>query len=193
MSAKRAEEAQARAFLAAYPRVTADLGDPGRISARAQATYRSTFLESESPEDHAGSISDLFDYACRLVCAANAGARPDLASPPAGHRAECRRARRGAYRSGTLHGKTKSNPTATILPCGECSAANRSRSAARLARGPRSANPAVRRALWAAANPPLAAPSDPLIRFASAIEADAQAIGERYRNEVAGPMANAET
>ena len=56
---------------------------PGRTSARAQTTYRSIFLEYEFLEDHAGSISDLFDYARRLVRAANAGARPERASPPA--------------------------------------------------------------------------------------------------------------
>ena len=193
MAAKRAEEAEVRAFLAAYPDVTADVGDPWADISRAQATYRSIFLEYEFLEDHAGSISDLFDYARRLVRAANAGARPDPASPPAwviersAIEPAVERIALELWLGKTREYLTVDHPAVRRMLGRELPEGL----AARLVRGTRLANPAVRRALWAGGKPAIAASSDPLIRFASAIEADAQAIGERYRNEVAGPMANA--
>ena len=192
IASRRAEEAEIRAFLAANPNVAADIGDPWADIARAQEKYRAMFLEYKFLEDRAGLTSNLFGLARALVRAANDGKRPDPKSPP-GWVLERKAVEPALERIALELWLTKTREYLTVDHPAVRRMLGRETAeglAARLVRGTRIAEPAVRHTLWRGGKAAIRASSDPMVRFASVIEGDARAIGERYRREVGEPMAD---
>ncbi|HEX6866527.1 MAG TPA: S46 family peptidase [Caulobacteraceae bacterium] len=200
MDAKRAEEAELRAKVAADPKLTVEIGDPWADLAKVQTAYAERYLAWRQLEAEPASTSRLFAYARTLVRAAQ-----ERAKPSAGRLTEFVDSRLVVERGKLLaerpvepaieqmaleHWLLKTRealgpsapPVRAIL--GKESPEGLSR---RLIEGTKLADPAERKRLWDGGLAGIQASDDPLIRFVLATDSFARGERELWRREVNDP------
>ena len=200
MAAKRAEEAELRARVAADPKLAGEIGDPWSEVAAAQGAYARHFLNYRQLEAEAGKGSKLFAYARTLVRGAQERRRPNAERLP-----EFLETRLSLEEKRLLDAKpvrpaleqlylehwlsktreylTADAPATKVL-LGRESPEALSR---RLVEGTKLADPAVRKALWEGGMAAVEASDDPMIRFVLAADAAARAARRAWEGEVSGP------
>src|SRR5215469_750811 len=201
LKAKRDEEAQLRAKIAADPQLAAATGDPWADIARAQQSARVLNLPYTFLEQGAGFNSRLFSYARTLVRAA--AERP---------KANTERLRE--YRDAALP-RVQQRLLAPVPVYPELDKLTLSFSlermrewlgpdasvvrqllvkdspdslAARAVDGSHLADPAVRKQLWEGGAAAVDASHDPMIELARAIDAESRAVRKQYEDEVEAPV-----
>jgi V8-like Glu-specific endopeptidase len=204
MAQKAHQEADLHAELAKNASLAAEIGDPWADAQKAIDAYENIFLSHDMLEARAGSISDLFLFARRLVRAAdertkpNGDRMPDFteSSLPLVEKEllEDKPIHSGVERIGlelwlskTRELLTVDDPTVQHL-LGKESPADLAK---RLVAGTKLANPKVRKALWLGGKAVIDASSDPLIRFVRATDPDARAVRLEYESKVEGPLVKA--
>jgi Peptidase S46 len=200
LQAKRAQEAQLRAKVAADAELATATGDPWSEIAAAQQHEHELYLPYTFLELSAGFNSYLFTYARMLVRAA--AERPKIST-----------ARLSEYRDAQLprlqqlllapipvypqleeltlsfgldRMREWLGPDAPIvrqLLVGD----SPDSLAARVVEGSRLADPQLRRQLWDGGTAAIAASQDPMIALARAVDAEARAVRKRFEDEVEAP------
>lgn len=200
MAAKRQEEAELRARVAASPALSAEIGDPWAELTAVQAVYARHYLTYRQLETNAGGGSDLFDLARLLVRAAEERGKPEAERLAEfadnrfpGHERRIGRATRIEPELERLRLefwllKTReylgTDRAALDLVLGKESP---EALAERLVTGTKLADPAVRKALWAGGMEAIRASDDPLIQYVLRIDGAARAARQAWRTEVAAP------
>ncbi len=201
MDAKRAAEADFRAKVAADPRLAAEVGDAWGEIARAQTALAEHYLRYRQLEQGAGSLSKLFTYARELVRGAQERAKPSADRLPEYADPRLPLMQKELldaspvdlpleqmylefWLSKTREYLTVDDPGSQLLLGKESPEGL----AARLVRGTKLGDPAVRKALWEGGLPAINASTDPLIRFVLKTDAAARDIRKRYEAEVTGPV-----
>jgi len=200
LEAKRAEEAQLRARIAADPQLAAATGDPWADIARAQQREQQLHLPYVFLEQAAGFNSQLFGYARTLVRAA--------AERPKGNTARLRE-----YRDTALpRVRQRLLAPLPVYPALEkltlSFSLERMREwlgpdapivrqllakdspdtlAARVVEGTKLADPKLRAALWDGGQAAVAASHDPMIELARSVDTAARAVRRRFEDEVEAP------
>jgi hypothetical protein len=195
-----------RAKVAADPALRARIGDPWGEIARATDAYRDMYLRYIFLEVRAGGGSDLFAGARALVRAAVERAKPDSDRLP-------------EYRDSALPliekeivdprpvypwleelnlifwlSKMRENLTADAPEVSRLLGKESPEALAhRLVAGSTLADAKVRQALWDGGLKAINASSDPMIRYALAIDGDARALKQRYRDQVDAPITAAQS
>ncbi|HEX5776139.1 MAG TPA: S46 family peptidase, partial [Caulobacteraceae bacterium] len=198
MDAKRAEEAELRARVAADRKLAAEIGDPWADLARVQTAYAERYAALRQLETAPASASRLFSYARTLVRGAQERTKPASERLPefVDSRLSVERGKLLADRPVELaieqmaleHWLLKTrelltpNAPAVQAILGKESPEGLSR---RLVEGTKLADPAVREKLWEGGLPAVLASDDPLIRFVLATDAFARGEKELWRREVA--------
>ncbi|MFN7263543.1 MAG: S46 family peptidase [Phenylobacterium sp.] len=204
MDAKRAEEADLRARVAADPALAARIGDPWSEIVAIQKVYADQFLRFRQLEAGSGGASDLFNYAQILVRAARERALPSSERLP-----EFADARLPLMEKQLLDAspvdlaleqlelefwllKTREYLTAddpiTRLVLGRDSPESLSQS---LVSGSKLGDPAVRKALWEGGEAAIAASDDPMIRYALKIDSEARTVRKAWETQVSAPTESA--
>ncbi|HWA62122.1 MAG TPA: S46 family peptidase [Caulobacteraceae bacterium] len=201
MAARRREEAELKAKLAADPKLAAEIGDPwGEIEA-VQKGYAEQYVVWRQLENGAGGGSELFRYARTLV-------RGALERPkPSGQRLpEFADSRLPLIEKSLFDGhavdpdletlylefwlsKTReylgADAPVTSIVLGKESPEGLAR---RLVAGSKLADPAVRRALWAGGLPAIQASTDPLVQFVLRTDPLSRAARQLWEDDVQGPI-----
>ena len=200
MDAKRAEEAELKAKVAADPKLAADIGDPWGEIAKAQTAYANDFLRYRQLETSAGQGSDLFAYARTLVRAAAERTKPSAERLPAYSDARLPLLQKELldqrpidrpleelhlefWFSKTREYLTTDDPATTLLLGKE----SPEQLADRLVSGTTLADPAARTALWDGGAAAVQASTDPLIQFVLRTDPAAREIRKTFETEVTGP------
>lgn len=200
LQAKRDEEAQLRAKIAANPQLASATGDPWADIARAQQRQRELYLPYTFLEQGAGFNSRLFNYARILV--RSAAERP---------KANTDRLRE--YRDAALP-RVEQRLLAPVPVYPELDRLTLSFSlermrewlgpdapivrqllvkdspdslAARLVDGSHLGDPAVRKQLWDGGAAAVDASHDPMIELARSVDAESRAVRKQYEDEVEAP------
>ena len=200
LQAKREEEAQLRAKVAADPQLAAATGDPWADITRAQQHEHEQYLPYTFLEQGAGFNSRLFQYARPLVRAAAERAKNNtdrlrdytdaalprlqqrlLAPVPVYPQLEKLTLSFGLERMREWLGPDAPIVRQLLVKDSPDSLA------ARLVDGSRLADPQVRRQLWEGGAAAIAASQDPMIELARAIDAESRAVRKRYEDEVEAP------
>ena len=200
LQAKREEEAQLRAKVAADPQLAAATGDPWADITRAQQHEHELYLPYTFLEQGAGFNSRLFQYARPLVRAAAERAKNNtdrlrdytdaalprlqqrlLAPVPVYPQLEKLTLSFGLERMREWLGPDAPIVRQLLVKDSPDSLA------ARLVDGSRLADPQVRRQLWEGGAAAIAASQDPMIELARAIDAESRAVRKRYEDEVEAP------
>ena len=200
MDVKRAEEADLRARVAADPALAARIGDPWSEIAAIQKVYADQYLRFRQLESASGGSSDLFNHAQILVRAARERTLPSTERLP-----EFSDARLPLLEKQLLDAspvdpaleqlelefwllKTREYLTAddpaTKLLLGRDSPEALSEA---LVSGSKLGDPAVRKALWQGGLPAIEASTDPMIRYALKIDAEARAARKSWETQVSAP------
>ena len=201
MKAKREEEAALKAKVAADPQLAAATGDPWADIARAEVRGEQLYLPYLYVEQAAGFNSKLFGYARTLVRAA--AERPklntarlveyaDAALPRVQQRLEAPVPVYPDLEKLTLSFSLERmrewlGPDAPIVRQLMASESPDSL-AARLVDGTQLADPALRKRLWDGGAAAVNAPTDPMIRLARSIDAQARSVRSEYEDEVEAPV-----
>jgi len=199
IKAKRDEEAQLRARIAADPALTAATGDPWDDIARAQVRERELYLPYTYLEQGAGFNSRLFGYARTLVRAAAERHKPSAE-------------RLREYRESALP-RVRQRLLAPVPVYPELDKLTLSFGLERMREwlgpdapvvrqlmvkdspdtlamhvvdGSQLADPQVRTALWEGGAAAVDASHDPMIELARAVDPAARAVRKRYEDEVSG-------
>lgn len=199
LARKRREEAELRQRIAALPAL-AGLGDPWADLEKTTTTARALEQPSTFLEGGAGFNSRLFRYARALVRAADERLQPDgerlreftetalprleqqLAAPvPVYPELEELTLSFGLERMREWLGPD--HPVVRRVLATESPTSL----AARLVRGSKLGDPAVRLALWKGGKAAIEASDDPMIRLARDVDADARAVRKRIEDEVEAP------
>lgn len=200
MDAKRAQEADLRARLAANPALAAEIGDPWGEIEKAQAAYANHYLPFRQLESNAGAYSSLYDYARTLVRAAQERAKPsadrlpeyaDTRLPLTEKRlldekpvdAELEEVFVAFWLSKTREYLTTDHPAVKALLGKESPEGL----AARAVKGSKLADPAVRKALWDGGLAAIQASDDPMIQLVLKNDATAREVRKAWEAEVTGP------
>ncbi|HEY1874153.1 MAG TPA: S46 family peptidase [Steroidobacteraceae bacterium] len=195
------EQNDLRNRVTANPQLAAAVGDPWKQIDAAIDSYQQIFLAHDFLEARAGSISQLFSYARRLVRGAAERNKPSperlreyadsdlpllekelLDARPVYPNIE--RIGLTLWLAKTREYLTVDNPLVRHLLGTESPEAR----AAQLVFGTHLADPKVRAALWRGGEAAVEASDDPLIRFVRATDPDARALRTRYEQEVEGPI-----
>lgn len=201
MAAKRKEEAELRARVAADPALTAEIGDPWSEIAAAQQAFARDYMPYRQLESDAGRNSALFGWARTLVRGAQERARPAAERLP-----EFADSRLPAL-SRRLGAATRVEPELErlylefwLLKTREYLGADREvvdlvlgkespeGLAARLVTDSKLGDPAVRKALWDGGLEAVKASDDPMIQYVLRIDAAARAARKAWETEVSGPV-----
>jgi hypothetical protein len=204
MATLRAREADLRARAKANAaRLGADFGDPWAQIDKAQVALQALYLPYRNVE-RGPSASRLFDYAKDLVRAAQERAKPsadrlpgyaDSQLPllekevldPTPVEAPLEQAALEFWLSKAREYLTADDPNTTLLLGRESPEAL----SARLAKGSRLGDPAVRKALWDGGLKAVAASTDPMIQYVLRIDPQARALLTAYNEQVTGPTVQA--
>ena len=198
--ARRAEEADLKARVAAKPPLAGEVGDAWGEIARAQTAYADHYLRYRQLEAAAGSSSDLFRKARMIVRGAQERAKPASARlleygdarlailekqllDAAPIERPLEQMQLEFWLSKTRELLTVDDP-ATKRLLGRESPEDLAR---RLVRDTTLADPAVRKALWDGGLPAVEASSDPLVQFVLRTDPAAREIRKTWEAEVSGP------
>ncbi|MCA6272120.1 MAG: S46 family peptidase, partial [Phenylobacterium sp.] len=200
MDAKRAEEADLRARVAADPALANRIGDPWSEIAALQQVTADQFLRFRQLEAASGGNSELFDYAQILVRAARERTLPNTQRLPAYADARLPLLEKQLLDASPVDPaleqlelefwllKTREYLTAddpvTRLLLGRESPEALSQA---LVSGSKLGDPAVRKALWEGGEAAVAASDDPMIRYALKIDAEARAVRKAWETQVSAP------
>ncbi|WP_333807120.1 S46 family peptidase [Phenylobacterium sp.] len=200
MDAKRAEEAELRARVAADPALATRIGDPWSEISALQKVTADQFLRYRQLEAASGGNSELFDYAQILVRAARERTLPSSERLPAFADARLPLLEKQLLDAAPVDPaleqlelefwllKTREYLTAddpvTKLLLGRESPEALSQA---LVAGSRLGDPAVRKALWDGGEAAVAASDDPMIRYALKIDAEARAVRKAWETQVSAP------
>lgn len=199
MDAKRAQEAELKAKIAADPKLAAEIGDPWGEIEKAQAAYANNYLRYRQIEGGA-TYSNLYHYAEMLVRAAQERAKPSAERLPeyADTRlpllekqlldvkpidAELEENALGFWLSKTREYLTTDDAAVKALLGKESPEGLAQRSVA----GSKLADPAVRKALWDGGLAAVEASDDPMIQLFLRNDPAARAVRKTWDAEVAGP------
>jgi hypothetical protein len=200
MDAKRTQEAELKAKVAADPALAAEVGDPWGEIARAQTAAATHFVRYRQLEQAAGGGSSLYAYARDLVRAAQERPKPSVERLPP--YADTRlpllekqlldaRPVDAALEALYLeHWLLKTREYLTVddpavkLALGKESPEGL---AQRVVTGSKLADPAVRRRLWEGGLAAVQATDDPMIQLALRLDPAARAIRKSWEAEVSGP------
>jgi hypothetical protein len=204
MDAKRAQEAELRAKVAADPALAAEIGDPWGEIARAQEAYAVNYLRYRQLEAEAGRSSVLFSWARGLVRAAAEREKPSAERLPefADSRLAMEERRLTAARAIEApleqlyleHWLLKSREYLATSPADQAAVLGRESPeglSARLVADTKLADPAVRKALWDGGMEAIEASEDPLIRYVLQMDAAARAARASWEADVNGPTERA--
>jgi len=204
MAALHGREADLRARAKANAaRLGPDFGDPWAEIDKAQTALQALYLPYRSVE-RGPSASRLFDYAKDLVRAAQERAKPsaerlpgyaDSQLPllekqvldPTPVEAPLEQAALEFWLSKAREYLTADDPNTQLLLGRESPEAL----SARLAKGSRLGDPAVRKALWEGGLQAVTASTDPMIQYVLRIDPQARALRAAYDEQVTGPTARA--
>ncbi|WP_296480878.1 S46 family peptidase [Phenylobacterium sp.] len=200
MDAKRVEEAELRARVAADPALATRIGDPWSEISALQKVTADQFLRYRQLEAASGGNSELFDYAQILVRAARERTLPSSERLPAFADARLPLLEKQLLDAAPVDPaleqlelefwllKTREYLTAddpvTRLLLGRESPEALSQA---LVAGSRLGDPAVRKALWDGGEAAVAASDDPMIRYALKIDAEARAVRKAWETQVSAP------
>ena len=199
MDAKRAQEAELKAKIAADPKLAAQIGDPWGDIEKAQAAYANNYLRYRQLEGGA-AYSHLYDYAETLVRAAQERAKPSAERLPeyADTRlplqekqlldakpvdAALEELYLGFWLSKTREYLTTDDPAVKALLGKDSPEAL----AARAVAGSKLGDPAARKALWDGGLAAIQASDDPMIQLYLRNEPAARAVRKVWETEVQGP------
>jgi hypothetical protein len=204
MDAKRAQEAELRAKVAADPALAAEIGDPWGEIATAQAAYAANFVRYRQLESEAGRSSSLFGWARTLVRAtrerekASGDRLPEFADsrlPIEERRLLTAKTVEPALEQLYLeHWLLKSREYLASEPAARDAVLGRESPqglSARLVAGSKLGDPAVRKALWDGGWAAIQASDDPMIKYALRMDAAARDARETWETQVEGPTARA--
>jgi len=204
MDAKRAQEAELRARIAADPALAAGIGDPWGEIAGAQEAYAVNYLRYRQLETEAGRGSVLFSWARGLVRAAAEREKPAAERLPEFADARLAMEERRLTAPRTIeapleqlyleHWLLKSREYLATSPADQTAVLGRESPeglSARLAADTKLADPAVRKALWDGGVKAIEASEDPLIRYVLGMDAAARAARATWEAEVTGPTERA--
>lgn len=200
MDAKRAEEADLRARVAADPALAARIGDPWSEIAAIQKVYAEQYLRFRQLEAGSGGSSDLFNFAQILVRGARERALPsaerlpefaDARLPlltkqlldPTPVDAPLEQLELEFWLLKTREYLTADDPVTKLLLGRESPEALSSA----LVSGSKLGDPAVRKALWEGGQAAIEASDDPMIRYAIRIDAEARAARKAWETQVSAP------
>ncbi len=200
MASRRKEEADLKRRVSGRGDLSAEIGDPWSRIDKAQKAYWELYLFYRQLEAGAGSLSELFTDARTLVRAA-----AERIKPPGQRLSEYSDARLpligrallddrpidpkleelylGFWLSKTAEALTPNDPDVRMMLGNETPKAL----AARLARGSRLADPAVRKALWEGGQDAILASTDPMIRFVLLTDPQARDIRKQWEQSVSAP------
>jgi hypothetical protein len=201
LQAKRAEEAQLRARVAADPQLAAATGDPWSDVARAQQHEHELYLPYTFLELGAGFNSDLFRYARTLVRAAVERTKSNTARLREYREAALPRVRQRLLAPLPVYPELEKltlsfglermrewlGPDAPIVRQ-LLVKDSPDTLAARLVDGSRLADPKLRQSLWEGGAAAVDALHDPMIELARAVDGDSRAVRKRYEDEVEAPQ-----
>ncbi len=199
MDAKRAQEAELKAKIAADPKLAAEIGDPWSEIEKAQAAYANNYLRYRQIEGGA-TYSNLYHYAEMLVRAAQERAKPSVERLP--EYAEARlpllekqlldvkpidaaleEISLGFWLSKTREYLTTDDAAVKALLGKESPEGLAKRTVA----GSKLADPAARKALWDGGLTAIQASDDPMIQLVLRNDPAARAVRKTWDAEVAGP------
>ena len=203
-ASKVREEQELRANVSSSAELASAIGDPWADIATATERYRDLFLSYDFLERRAGSISELYGYARRLVRAAAERQKPSAERLPEYSDSKLELLKKelldpqpiypGVERlaltlwlSKTREYLTVENPLVTRLLSRQSPEAL----ANQLVAGTRLADQKARDTLWRGGQVAVETSNDPLIRFVQATDADARALRLRYEQQVEGPITRA--
>jgi Peptidase S46 len=200
LQAKREEEAQLRAKVAADPALAAATGDPWSEIAAAQQHEHELYLPYTFLERGAGFNSYLFTYARMLVRAAAERPKSNTARLSEYRDAQLPRLRQILLAPIPVYPQLEQlklsfgldrmrewlGPDAPIVRQLLVKDSPDSL-AARVVEGSRLADPQLRRQLWDGGAAAIAASQDPMIELARAADAESRAVRKRYEDEVEAP------
>lgn len=200
LDAKRAQEAELRAKVAADPKLAAEIGDPWGEIEKAQEAYAINYLRYRQLEVEAGRSSQLFGWARTLVRAAQEREKPSGERLPeyADSRLplEARKLMGGRPVEPALeqlyleHWMLKSREYLAADTAAQASVLGRASPeglSAGLVIGSKLADPAVRQALWDGGLKAVLASDDPMIKYVLQMDRAARAARETWEDEVSGP------
>lgn len=201
MDAKRAQEAELRAKVAADPDLAAKIGDPWADIEKAQTAYADNYLTYRQLEAESGGGSRLYNWAETLVRAAKERAKPEAERSAAYSPSRLARMERGLQTETPVelpiekirfeHWLLKTreylspdHPAVKIL-LGKDSPESLTEKAVN---GSKLGDPAVRKALWDGGLEAIEASDDPMIQLALRADPQAQAIRKVWESEVDAPI-----
>jgi hypothetical protein len=196
-----ANEADLRARVARDPALAQRVGDPWSDITKAYTSYRAIFPAYYWLENRAGGSSSLYAYARRIVRAATERAKPNAERLPAYSDAALPLLEKQLVDPEPVYpwleelniafwlSKARENLTVDAPEVKRLLGKDSPEAIAhRLVTGSTLADPKVRQALFAGGLDAVKASNDPVIQFVLANDADARAIGDRYRFEVEAPI-----
>jgi hypothetical protein len=200
MKAKRGEEADLRAKVAANAQLAAATGDPWADIARAQTRGEQLYMPYLYVEQGAGFNSRLFGYARTLVRAAAERPKPNTSRLPEYADAALPRVLQRLVAPVPVYPDLEKltlsfslermrewlGPDAAIVRQ-LMSSASPDSLAAQLVNGTQLADPAVRKRLWDGGAAAVDASTDPMIVLARSIDAQARSLRSTYEDEVEAP------
>lgn len=195
-----------RTKVAADPALKAKIGDPWGEIAKATDAYRNMYLRYVFLEARAGGGSDLFAWARALVRAAAERAKPDKDRLPEYHDTSLPLIEKEIVDPRPVYpwleqlnlsywlSKTRENLTADAPEVERLLGKESPEALAhRLVAGSTLADPKVRQALWDGGMDAIKASTDPMIRYALAIDGDARLLKQAYRDQVDAPITAAQS
>ncbi len=200
MNAKRAEEADLRARVAADPALADRVGDPWSEISAIQKVHADQFLRFRQLEANSGGASDLFSFAQILVRGArertlpSAERLPEFADArlpllakqlldPTPVDAPLEQLELEFWLLKTREYLTADDPVTKLLLGRESPEAL----SAALVSGSKLGDPAVRKALWEGGLAAIQASEDPMIRYALRIDDEARAVRKAWETQVSAP------
>ena len=201
MAARRADEADLRAKAAA--KLGPALGDPWADLAAAQKSESALFVRYRQLE-HAGEISQLYDFARDLVRAAAERRKPSADRLPGYTDSQLPQVEKAVldaepvqpaleqlmlefWLSKSRELLTVDDPTTKVL----LGADSPESLSARLAYGSKLGDPSVRKALWDGGWAAVSTSDDPMIRFMLRVEPEARRARAEFEEQVEGPSTRA--
>jgi hypothetical protein len=199
MDAKRAQEAELKAKIAADPKLAAEIGDPWAEIEKAQAAYANNYLRYRQIEGGA-TYSNLYHYAEMLVRAAQERAKPSADRLPEYSEARLPLLEKqlldvkpidpaleeislGFWLSKTREYLTTDDAAVKAVLGKESPEGLAKRTVA----GSKLADPAARKALWDGGLAAIQASNDPMIQLVLRNDPAARAVRKTWDAEVAGP------
>jgi hypothetical protein len=201
LQAKRDEETQLRARVAANPQLEAATGDPWADIARAQQHERELYLSYQFLEMEAAFNSRLFNYARALLRAAAERPKPNTQRLREYADAQLARDEQRLFAPVPVYPELEKlglsfglermrewlGPDAPIVRQLLVKDSPDSL-AARVVDGTRLGDPQLRRRLWEGGAAAVDAAHDPMIELARAVDSESRAVRRRYEGEVEAPV-----